>query len=840
MSISRSIYFPLLLFLATSTALVAQQSTTMIHGHWDGSEELPGEARARLYEGTTDALLQERRIDADGEFHFYDVPVGSYRIEIAVADALIAVQPLFVESSLPVSVALNAESGNPAEQVRVTAARIGERSRTVSSTVFTAPVIDAIPMASEEKRIEGVLLNTPGVVPDEDGRFHVRGEDAQLEYVIDGIPVTANMTRIYGSLFDAGLVSSMEIQTGALDAEYGTATAGVLVINTRSGFDAPVFARAQGSYGSYNTFRGALQAGGNIDGRVSAFVAASASESDRYLDPISGFEPIHDAGKARHLFAKTDWIVGESMDLSALASVNHTEFEIPNGTVKDPAQDQRGELDDALVGIRGVAEIGEDGVLGVLGYWRRGTAEVRSGGLLSISSSEDSLQALAENEKFFIGSRREDLAYGGQADYSWKTGWFGSDNHLKVGVGAEVFPLDEFFSFAVTNPALSNPDTAGGDSRLAAYDLTKGGSPLVVDRSLTGNRFLMYAQDRVTFGDWLVSAGVRLDRFSLFEDELAFSPRVAVAYALNDKVTLRGSYNRIVMQAPVENILVSSSASARELAGEEQGTTPTAVRSEKAHVAELGASFILSDRFTLKTVAYGKVIEDFLVKSELGNSGVIFPLNLKHGLVAGGEVSATMREWHHFSASLALTGGIAYGLVPEDGSSPIAAGLIIGEEGYFYSHPFSEEDHFPTEHSQLMSGALNIRYALPVGFFASLQGRFDSGLPFDLTDMNGNGLNPEQSRVELRSRGYSDDVIDLLNLESERPGSPDKAVAPHGTVDLAVGMDLDHFLGEHHVRITAAVTNVFDTEYLYKFESSFGGTHFGSPRMETIALEVAL
>src|SRR5690606_19382798 len=100
-------------------------------------------------------------------------------------------------------------------------------------------------------------------------------------------------------------------------------------------------------------------------------------------------------------------------------------------------------------------------------------------------------------------------------------------------------------------------------------------------------------------GDWKINAGVRFDRFSLLEDETAISPRINAAYAVSDKVTLRASYNRIVMQAPVENILVSSSAEARMLAGTEQEGTPTSVHSEKAHVMEIGMSYVPSDLFVI-------------------------------------------------------------------------------------------------------------------------------------------------------------------------------------------------------------------------------------------------
>jgi hypothetical protein len=179
------------------------------------------------------------------------------------------------------------------------------------------------------------------------------------------------------------------------------------------------------------------------------------------------------------------------------------------------------------------------------------------------------------------------------------------------------------------------------------------------------------------------------------------------------------------------------------------------------------------------------------------------------------------------------------GKTPSDGSSPIAAGLILGEEGENYSHPFGGEDLFSTEHNQLLTSVLQTNYNHPSGFFATLGGRYDSGLPFDLADSNGKGLSGDAARAELKRRGYTDDVIDLLNLnaEADRPDSPDKSVAPHMTFDVGVGYDFERTLN-FPAKISATVVNIFDTAYLYKFESSFGGTHFGVPRSFSVGLQM--
>jgi hypothetical protein len=57
--------------------------------------------------------------------------------------------------------------------------------------------------------------------------------------------------------------------------------------------------------------------------------------------------------------------------------------------------------------------------------------------------------------------------------------------------------------------------------------------------------------------------------------------------------------------------------------------------------------------------------------------------------------------------------------------------------------------------------------------------------------------------------------------------------------DVSAGYDFGRIPG---VPVSAGVSvlNVFDTAYLYKFESTFGGTHFGVPRMVVGTIGVAI
>jgi|GEM_PF-1064430 len=791
-----------------------------------------------LREYASGAVVIEATPQPDGSFIMRDVPYARYRLSLLLDNAVLSERMVSITSNVPVTVELDSIRYG-GSTVTVTAPHpMPDTAATGSTTLYTAERIRDLPSVSPDKKIEALLLNTPGVVPDEDGRLHVRGEDAQLQYVVDGIPITANMTRVYSSLFNAGVIKSVSVQTGGLPAEYGKATAGVLAITTKSGFDRPFFGHAQTTVGSFGSIDYGGEIGGTLGERVGIYVAGSSARTDRYLDPIAPGDPLHDYGESAHLFGKANIIISNAIDLGILGGYDRTLYDVPNGRIGS-AQDQRQNLDDYLAGARLNLAVDRDALLSVMGYTRHARARFTSGGMRQIVTADDRARAIGENEKFFIGAERVNDATGAQIELSARTGWFGHQNDVKAGAGGESYPISEFFTFAVTNPALSDPDSSGGDIRYQPYDLTRGGTPFLVDREMRGTSWYAYAQDAITIDQWHINAGLRLDMFGLLRHEYALSPRIGATYTVSDRLLLRGSYDRIAMQAPVENILVSSSDQAKMLTGAEQTGTPTDVRSERSHNVELGAGYRLNDYVTLDLVGYGKLIENFIVKVELGNSGIIFPVNLKEGLVAGGELRAELHDWNNFSGFLSVTGGVAIGLKPENGESPIAAGLILGEEGKNYSHPFEGEEFFPTEHNQILTSAMNLTYRLPIGLFATLGGRFDFGLPFDLTDSQGRGLSPEESRVELRRRGYSDDVIDLLNLESEKPGSPDKAVAPHAIFDLAAGFDLEPLTGVR-ARLTGTVINLLDTPYLYKFESSFGGTHFGQPRMFSFQIEAGL
>jgi hypothetical protein len=828
---------PVLLLSAAAFGQVSESSLSGRIASADGAAcpDLPAGSgaslRILLREVSTARIVLETRADSSGRFHFRNVPYAFYTLEARNGEKTWASRAVKVAnasrtlSDLPCPADKEGVSGVQLPD-RVVKARTETSPLETSGHLFyAAEDIRGLLLPSRENASEALLLQSADVVPDEDGRLHARGEDAQIQYVVDGIPWAGNPTRIYSSLFHADMAKSVDVLAGGLPARYGAGSA-VVNVTTRDGLDIPFSVRASAGAASHGTREADIAASGSLGERVGLSLSASRSATERYLDPISGFDAIHDEGRGNHAFAKLTAVPVESAEIRIMGGYDATTFDIPNLFSRTPAQDQGQDLHSYLVGARLDADPGEKVHVAAALYSRGTQADLRSGGLSRISGPADSAKALSQNERFFLGAGREESYHGGALELFLKPDLGGRTHRFRAGLSGEFNPLSETFAFAVTDSGLSGPE---GDPRLRPYDISRGGSPLATEESGSAWAAAAYIEDGFEVGRWSFLPGLRYDVFSLFETEQAVSPRLAASFAYASDLDLRVSLDWLAARAPLENILLSSSPALLPLSGSEQGSTPTTVGAERSIVLDLGANYRWGSYLTLDGGVYGKYIRNFLVKSELGNSGLIFPINLKRGVVAGGRFQARLREWRRVSGSLSLGSCVSLGLKPEDGSNPIAAGLLVGEEGHNYSHPFEPEDAFPTEHNQLFTGVLDLRYRIGRGLAGSLGARFDSGLPFDLLAADGSSLDEAQSRAELKRRGYGDDVIDLLSLEPEEPGSPDKSVAPHAVFDLGLEYRLPMGAGPS-IELRAAVLNVLDTPYLYKFESSFGSTHFGRPR----------
>ena len=103
-----------------------------------------------------------------------------------------------------------------------------------TSDIISHATIDALPQGTNTT-VEKVLLQAPGVSQDSaaSGLLHVRNDHANVQFRINGVMLPDGVTG-FGSIFDVNFIGSIALVTGALPAEFGMRTVGLVDITTRA------------------------------------------------------------------------------------------------------------------------------------------------------------------------------------------------------------------------------------------------------------------------------------------------------------------------------------------------------------------------------------------------------------------------------------------------------------------------------------------------------------------------------------------------------------------------------------------------------------------------------
>ncbi len=130
-------------------------------------------------------------------------------------------------------------AGNTVETIEVTAERLNDKragieTQTGASTyTIDEAAIDATP-GGDNTLLNQVILQAPDVVQDSFGQFHVRGDHNDLQYRLNGMILPEGIS-VFGQTLSPRLISTLQLITGALPAQYGLRTAGIIDITTKSG-----------------------------------------------------------------------------------------------------------------------------------------------------------------------------------------------------------------------------------------------------------------------------------------------------------------------------------------------------------------------------------------------------------------------------------------------------------------------------------------------------------------------------------------------------------------------------------------------------------------------------
>src|SRR5947207_4355997 len=104
------------------------------------------------------------------------------------------------------------------------------------------------------------ILRFPGVAQDSFGQLHLRGEHANVQYRLDDVLLPEGITG-FGQELETRFADNISLITGALPAQFGFRTTGVIDIHTKNG---AVFQQGEASVygGSFDTIMPSIESGG--------------------------------------------------------------------------------------------------------------------------------------------------------------------------------------------------------------------------------------------------------------------------------------------------------------------------------------------------------------------------------------------------------------------------------------------------------------------------------------------------------------------------------------------------------------------------------------------------
>ena len=217
--------------------------------------------------------------------------------------------------------------------ITVTATRLDEARSSIQPSLgattygFTPRTIDSVPLG-ENAPLNQVLLRAPGVVQDSFGQIHVRGDMGNVQYRLDGVQLPEGLS-LFNNVLATRYAGRMSLLTGALPAQYGLQTAGVVDITLKSGSTNPG-ADLSITGGSRDYAQPAFSYGGR-SGKFDYFLSGQFIHSGLGIDnPTASFNPLHDDTDQWYGLAKITGIMDDRTRLSLIGGAARSSFQIPN------------------------------------------------------------------------------------------------------------------------------------------------------------------------------------------------------------------------------------------------------------------------------------------------------------------------------------------------------------------------------------------------------------------------------------------------------------------------------------------------------------------------------
>ena len=557
-------------------------------------------------------------------------------------------------------------SAGNVETVVVTAQRLAEARNGIetqlgaSTYTVTAKQIDNAP-GGENTLLNQVILQAPGAAQDSFGQLHIRGEHNGLQYRLNGIIIPEGIS-VFGQTLDPRLADSVKLITGALPAEYGDRTAGIIDVQTKTGVFEP-----GGQVGVYGGTHGEINPSidyGGSSGGFNYFVSGDWQTNTLGIEsPDGSSDPLHDRTKQWHGFAYLQYLLDQNSSVTAILGTSNAMFEIPNSHGLQPSGLDGivglGPLNagsgDFVLNANGQTAFPSEGLderqreithYAILSYLRsQGNFDFQISGFGRYSSLLFTPGANV-GDIIFNGlgqtAYKRDEAYGLQAEGAYH---FGDAHTIRFGV---LYQADDLLSntssvvLATMSGGIGNPNPNPLCSDPANTCQSSNVSLTLVDNGTKHAwSYGVYLQDEWKVLDTLtINYGVRFDQFQAFDAESQLSPRVNAVWMPTATTTVHAGYSRYFSPPPIELVAATDIAlfDNTTAAASHVDTTP---RAERADYYDIGINQVLMEGFAVGVDSYYKASRNLIDEGQFGAPIILTPFNYLSGRQYGVEFTGS-------------------------------------------------------------------------------------------------------------------------------------------------------------------------------------------------------
>ncbi|HZU64357.1 MAG TPA: TonB-dependent receptor [Novosphingobium sp.] len=570
-----------------------------------------------------------------------------------------------------------------------------------SAYLLTNDAVEKRP-SGETANLVNVLLQMPGVSQGGDGAIRVRGQD-HVQYRLNNIILPDGLADPADTL-RARFADRVELVTGALPAQYGLQTGGIVNLTTKSGVyqhdgEVELYGGTQGR------FEPAFELAGAEAG-TSYYVSGAWLRSDAGLPaPDASATPLHDHTDQGDALAYFERLLDARSRLALILGVSDDGLQTPRSR-SGPASTITGTTTGTITGTAAGGAQQRASQYGLLSY-------LRSAGALNLqlaaflSHGVQRLEGDVPGDLALAGIARQDradlLSSGLQAEAVYAPG---RAHHLRAGLLA---------SWRRTR------SRAADTVLLADSPLTLRGQASA-RRQETG----LYLQDEWAAAPGLTfNYGLRFDRVSGSGGGSAPGPRASLVWSPAKATTFHLGYARYFVPAPQEREAIAPAAYAGSSAALPTATD-TPARAERDDYIDIGLTQKLGG-LALGIDAFWRGSRNLLDQTWSADGLVAHAFNYARGTGKGVELSANWSE-----GPLSAWGNLAVSRLQGwrivSGQAPFSAAALAG----------AASQAVATNSDQRFTGSAGLAWRTGP-WRLSGDATFGSGLPRSATALAPNG-----------------------------------------------------------------------------------------------------